>query len=378
MSDQNQVPQLFSGDPMAIQASADAAAVARATQEIQAALVIAKRFPRDEIKAKSKILKACQRRELAEIAEYEYSRGGTKITGPTIDLLRAVANRWGNVRFGWSEVDRKDAQSLVRVFAWDLETNGQAERTFSVRHWRDTQKGGYEITDERDIYELLANMASRRVRACLQEVIDQDIIDAAVDQCRKTLVSGEKVPIQDRVVHMVNAYTEFGVTKEMIETRVGHSLEAISENQFAQLRRIYKSLKDGIAQRDDFFKPTMAKPDFGTGATAGGPVQAAAAPMAGQPVPTNSNPDEEAEDAAGLAPEPPAKHEARYVRAVRNLCKSSGISEGKVLDLCAAIGLGDGSATSLEELQMSNPAALQKIHDEWSTGGIMERLKGVR
>ncbi|HMD52950.1 MAG TPA: hypothetical protein VKJ65_00160, partial [Phycisphaerae bacterium] len=58
-----------------VTANRDAAAVARATQEIQAALVIAQRFPRDEIRAKARILEACKRKELAENAEYEYSRG---------------------------------------------------------------------------------------------------------------------------------------------------------------------------------------------------------------------------------------------------------------------------------------------------------------
>ena len=110
---------LFEDNSQAVAVRRDDAAVARATQEIQAALVIAQRFPRDQIKVKSKIMEACQRKELAEMAEYEYSRGGTRITGPTIDLLRAIANRWGNIRWGWTETDRRDGESSVRCFAWD-------------------------------------------------------------------------------------------------------------------------------------------------------------------------------------------------------------------------------------------------------------------
>src|ERR1039458_3307720 len=136
---------LFEDNSQALSVRRDDAAVARATQEIQAALVIGQRFPRDVIKVKSKILEACQRKELAESAEYEYSRGGTRITGPTVDLLRAIANRWGNIRYGWTEVERIEGQSSVRCFAWDLETNGQAERTFTVRHWRDTRDGGHAL-----------------------------------------------------------------------------------------------------------------------------------------------------------------------------------------------------------------------------------------
>ena len=289
--------QLFDeGKGVALAMQHDAAAVARATQEIQAALVIAQRFPRDEVKSKSRILEACKRKELAEQAEYEYSRGGTRITGPTIDLLRAIANRWGNIRFGWAEVERRDGQSSVRCFAWDMQSNGQAERTFTVNHWRDTQAGGYELKDERDIYELLANQAARRVRACLEEVIDADIVTSAVDQCRITLRTGERVPLKDRAVQMVTAFAEFGVVQAMIETRLGNKLEAVSENQLASLRRIYKALKDGVGKREDYFKAETAKPEFGPEAPSAEtkpPVPATKAPEPATPAPEPATPPAE-------------------------------------------------------------------------------------
>jgi hypothetical protein len=49
-----------------------------------------------------------------------------------------------------------------------LETGYYDERQFQVRHWRDRkQGGGYQLTDERDIYELIANFGQRRKRAVL-------------------------------------------------------------------------------------------------------------------------------------------------------------------------------------------------------------------
>lgn len=369
MSDENK-PALFADNSQALM-QRDAAAVARATQEIQAALVIAQRFPRDEVRVKSKILEACKRKELAEVAEYEYSRGGTRITGPTVDLLRAIANRWGNIRFGWSETERRDGQSTVRCFAWDTQTNGQAERSFVVRHWRDTQGGGYELTDERDIYELLANSAARRVRACMEEVIDSDIITAAIDQCRLTLRSGEKTPLSDRAVQMVATFAEFGVTQAMIEKRLGNKLEAVSENQLASLRRVWKSLRDGVGKREEYFKPETVAPDF-TGT--------APAAAAGKPA---TNPDEAAEAAAGLAPaqpattppattpppQPAAEDKATFntLRALRGLCKMAEIPEGLLLGHLAERGATDGSPATLEELVMSHAAVARMACDQWPT-----------
>lgn len=255
-------PELFRDRSQEIIAQQDAAAVARATQEIQAALVIGQRNPRDEVRAEARIMEACKRKSLAVVAEYEYSRGGTKITGPTIDLLRAIANRWQNLLWGWAEVERRNGQSMVRCWAWDTQNNSRSERTFVVRHWRDTQAGGYQLDDERDIYELCANMAARRVRACMEEVIDADIVDKAIDQCRKTLKEGETLPIKDRAAAVVVAFAEHGVTQEMIEARLGNKMNAVSENQLASLRRIYKSLKDGVGRREDYFKGTPVEPNF--------------------------------------------------------------------------------------------------------------------
>lgn len=392
---QNQSPALFGTGGLSV--SGDAAAVARATQEIQAALVVAQRFPRDEVKAEARIMQACQRKGLAEVAEYEYSRGGTRITGPTIDLLRAVANRWGNLQFGWEEVERANGQSSVRCFAWDLQSNGKAFRTFVVKHWRDTQSGGYALKDERDIYELLANMAARRVRACLEEVIDADIVDKAVDQCRKTLREGEKLPIKDRAAKVVTTFSEFGVTQAMIETRIGNRMEAVSENQLASLRRIYKSLVDGVGRREDYFKADAVGPDMSAGAPGTGddaPPGAEVPPVTQSPpqgplangTPRRRSKPPSASPAAPTAPAPiappadpppppdpvqtrapgPVTGGFNALKALRLLCRDAKVPEGELLGLLADFGSTDGSVGSLEELQMSFPGVLKMAVDQWS------------
>lgn len=368
----------------------DAAAVARAIQEIQASLVIGQRFPRNEIQAKARIMQACQRKGLAEVAEYEYSRGGTRITGPTIDLLRAIASRWGNLLYGWDEVDRRDGYSRVRCWAWDTQSNSRAERTMQVRHWRDTQAGGYEISEERDIYEHIANQAARRVRACLEEVIDSDIIADAVDACRDTLKKGEKIPLKDRAVVMVNAYAEFGVTQAMLEARIGNKLEAISENQLASLRRIFKSLKDGVGKREDYFKPETAVPKFETGQSAGTTPPTATAPInapSAGGVPTDvadlADAEGKAQQAAGPIVVPPASppiEPESNLKLIRHSCRASRpvIKEGVLLGFLSEIGLTDGSIGSLEELQMTNPSVLEKVVKDWASISkrIIAALKG--
>lgn len=387
MSDENQTaPALFEDRGMALTASADAAAVARATQEIQAALVIAQRFPRDEIDCKKKILEACKRKGLAEIAEYEYPRGGTRITGPTIDLLRAIASRWGRLRWGWQETERQQGASMIRCYAWDMQTLAYAERTFSVKHWRDTQGGGHALEDERDIYELLANMAARRVRACLEEVIDSDIVSDAIEQCRKTLKEGEKVPLKQRVVTMLLEFeSKFNINRERIEFRLGNSLDSISENQFASLRRIYKSLADGAGTPEDFFKPVPVKPKFDAGGQ--GPAdngreqpvgQSGTADRSQSPQPalgkTTESPPASAQPPAEAPEQPPAPGAFNPLKGIRALCKMANVKEGVLLTYFHSIGATDGSFGTLEEVHMAKPELLSMVAEQWATH--VPKIKG--
>jgi hypothetical protein len=230
----------------------------RAIQEVQAALVIAKRFPRDEKASLDKILNACSRQGLAEQAEYSFSRGGTDITGPSIRLAEAIAGYWGNIEFGFREIARSKGSdgvgvSEVESYAWDMENNVRRPARFTVRHWRDTRAGGYALKDERDIYELIANQAQRRVRACLLAVIPGDVVEEAQRQCAATL-SAEADTSADALKKMVDRFQPFGVTKEQIEKRIQRRLEAITPAQIVSLRRVYNSLKDGMSVAADWFE----------------------------------------------------------------------------------------------------------------------------
>lgn len=233
-------------------------ATTRQAQEVQAAMIVAKRFPRDEDLAGARILKACKRPGLAEAACYEYQKGGTKITGPSIRLAEVMAQNWGNLDFGFVELDRKKGRdsvgiSTVQCHAWDMETNTRRAVTFSVRHWRDTRSGGHIITEEREIYELIANQAARRVRACILAIIPGDIQDAAVEQCDKTLAGQSTEPLTDRIRKMLSAFDEVGVSKQQIELKLGHATSAITHAELARLIKIYTSIRDGFGSRDDHF-----------------------------------------------------------------------------------------------------------------------------
>ena len=227
----------------------------KAESRIKAMVTLAIHNPRDESRCIEKILNTCQRPALAEISHYSFSRAGTEITGPSIDLIDAVAQLWKNITSGWKELQRHDDYSDCVSFAWDLENNTYQEIDFKVPHYREGKAGkrGARVTADRDIYELCANMAARRRRTCLENILPADVVQIASEECNKTLEIKEKVTPESIKV-MLEALNKFGVTRAQVEKRIQRSMEALTPAQMVSLRRIYHSLNNKIGDVADFFE----------------------------------------------------------------------------------------------------------------------------
>jgi len=252
----NELQTLDFSPPVVENRSGTEVASSRAEHEVQAAFVIAHKFPRNEQQCYLDIITACKRPTLADQAIYAYPRGGTLVTGPSIRLAEAMAQSWKHLDFGIEEISQSNGVSVAKAFCIDLQKNTRSTKTFYVKHERHAKKGVTKLSDPREIYELVANQGARRLRACILAVLPGDVVEAAVEQCKKTLESSD-VPIADQVRKMVLAFDELGVKVEHLEKRLGHKLDAVIPTEIVTLKSVYKSIKDGMAGREDFF-------DFGT------------------------------------------------------------------------------------------------------------------
>jgi hypothetical protein len=244
----------------------------REIAEVQASIMLAKKFPRDIKAAIDNIMVACQRPALAEAAIYSYARGGSEITGPSIRLAEAMAQNWGNLTFGIRELEQRNGESTVEAFAWDMETNVRQVKVFQVKHIRSVkdrsnpgQKRTYALEDPRDIYEMTANQGARRLRACILGIIPGDIVEAAVEECESTMkAKADTGP--DGVKKLLAAFVALGVSKEQIEKRIQRRIDTITAAQIVGLRKIYNSLKDAMSTVGDWFEAeeAPAPPKTGT------------------------------------------------------------------------------------------------------------------
>lgn len=228
---------------------------ARAVQEVQAAFVMARQFPRDTIAVETKVVKECQRYGMASKALFKFPRGGKSVEGPTIRLAEMIATAFGNLHYGWRELSRGRGKSDVEAMCWDLETNVKSYRQFQVDHAMKADGKIKFLTDPRDIYERVANEAARRVRACILERVPGDIIERAVETAKATLRAGapENRPLIEQVKACVLSFEGYGVKQPHLEKYLGHAMDLTTKAELADLITVHNALKEGEA-RETYFE----------------------------------------------------------------------------------------------------------------------------
>jgi hypothetical protein len=225
----------------------------RAIAEAQGKLVIAKRFPRDEVAAYAKAMEACQRPTMAEKAFYSFPRGGQTVEGPTIRFAEELARCWGNIDYGIKELSQDDGKSEMQAYAWDLETNAQSVQNFTNPHQREQGKKMVTLTSQRDIYENNANMATRRLRSRILAILPAWFVEDAIAECKKTLAGRNDAPLIDRVKKMVVQFAKLGVTQEQIERRLKRKVDTMTADDFTEYVGIYNAIKGGESKIAEWF-----------------------------------------------------------------------------------------------------------------------------
>jgi hypothetical protein len=245
------------GDAPIVAAPTGGAAAALASREVAEVLGMiqaAKRYPRDPRVSMQNIINGCARKSLAEQSMYQYARGGQDISGPSIRLAEELARGWGNIMTGVKEISRHAGYSECLAYAIDLETTCRDDKLFQVKHWRDKKNGGgYVVTDERDIYELVANMGARRKRACILAVIPGDVVERAKEQCEATLRTLNREITPELLKTTLEKFARHKVTQEMLEKRIQRNFDKVTPALMVSLGKIYLSLEDGMSRPEEWF-----------------------------------------------------------------------------------------------------------------------------
>ena len=260
----------------ALQAST---AMAAAEQRDRAAIMVAAemsvRYPRNEMVARDRALAACRSIVVAEHAEYSFPRGGQRITGPTVALVREVSRCWGNIRYGYEIVDSANGRLRIIGWAWDLDPSSnlyvQTADEFDLMVQRKDKQTGetrWVEADERDSRELLNKRAAICERNALKKLLPQYLIDEALAACSNTRQQGfvDKLK-KDRagtVAKLIRGWAKKNVTEAMLADYLGHKVETVTPDEMSELHAAWQSIEEGASQIDDHFKRVIDVKPSGT------------------------------------------------------------------------------------------------------------------
>ncbi|SAK98530.1 hypothetical protein AWB80_07545 [Caballeronia pedi] len=236
----------------------------RAIAEARGQMQLAKMFPRDLNAAYAELMDACKLAALANVAFYSVPQGGSKVTGPSIRLAEEIARVYGNFEFGHRELSRVEAtpdtfgKSEIEVYAWDKEKNNRSIRQITVLHVLDTKDGPRRLRDQKDVDNKIANVASKQARGRILALMPKWLVEAAQEECKKTLAGDNSEPLSVRVRKMTQAFAQFGVTTDHLERYLGNKLDDVMLDQLVELTGVFNALREGT-KPSEFFGETEDK-----------------------------------------------------------------------------------------------------------------------
>jgi len=230
----------------------------RGVAEVLARVQLARQFPRSESDAIARMRMACSHRALALRAFYRYNKGGSAVTGETIQLAKELARCWGNIAYSVDEMRRDDGydQSEMHAWAWDLEVNEHVSTKFIVPHKRDVDGGSKPLASMRDIYENNANNGARRLREQIFSVLPVWFIEMAKEACTETLKGKGDVPRPQRIADAIKFFEALNVRADQMEQKLGRERDKWTDLDLGQLELIHASINRGEITVDEEFPPT--------------------------------------------------------------------------------------------------------------------------
>lgn len=243
--------------------------VARTLGEVKAAIELARAAPRDEIKARESLMRACSRPRFADEAQWEFPRGGKTISGPSVGMAREFARVWGNIQYGLRILEDTGDEIQLAGWAFDLQTNTRVVNEARVRKLIQRRVRGEDgeqttkwvVPDERDLLELVNRVGAKCVRNAILQLAPADLIDEMIEWTDATLdgkppVNLGKAAEQDRVRDVANLLLSFyriGVTEERLQAYLGHSTNDLTQEEYKALRKKGVGIKEGQLTIDEAF-----------------------------------------------------------------------------------------------------------------------------
>jgi hypothetical protein len=240
--------------PMARNAG-ELAVVTREQQELQAGIITAKKWPRDEVEAIKKMRRSFSYVSMAEAAYYSLTRGNTEISGESVRAAEEIARCWGNLDFGFLVLEHTEEEFTLKGYAVDMESNTRAQFFGKYKNLIQ-RKDKKNVTqwikpDELQFRELANNYGARLYRNAILKLIPFYVKDEIEAICEDTLRKASKLTPGDNkraglIANMVKNFASYGVTQAALEAKAGNKLAECDDETLQNLWEIGR----GIAKKE--------------------------------------------------------------------------------------------------------------------------------
>jgi len=280
--------------------TASTAAAAAAKAEIEAAHTVALHRPRNIDQARADILAACKRPRFAEAAIYRKPVGREKAPDGTwrqkvvedlsIRAAEECMRAMRNIRITSTTVYEDDEIRKKAVTITDLESVLSYGREITLHKtverrgtWnRDAKQhepprgrrilGTRTNTQGETVYIVEATedelaikeaaLASKLIRTEGLRLVPSDIKEEAREQCYKTMSDADAQDPDAARKRLMDAFGEIGVTPAQLAGYIGHDIKHLQPAELADLRQVYRAIKDGEAKWADYGTPSASdEPD---------------------------------------------------------------------------------------------------------------------
>lgn len=231
--------------------------------EFEALMVMAQGRKRDENQLTAAAKRIGER--MGERAIYSFPAGGGRIEGPTVHLIEALAQEYGNLLYG-TRIDRIDGDRVHLVGMVIDAINGNVFTRPSVFHLPPAPAKFANKADQVARWESMQtqNAISKAGRTVLQHAMPRWYIDVAynaADRVRRAeLKLKDGQTMEDAVAESVAYFAKLGITEKGMESRVGAPRALWTISDLFSLRSDAKSLRDGTLSREAFREPEPVEP----------------------------------------------------------------------------------------------------------------------
>jgi hypothetical protein len=242
------------------------ALAARAQAEVQARYIMAERRPRNLEQFRVQLLEHCKRPGFALVAEYAKPVGGTTIKGPSIRFVETAIREYANTTPEETITYDDDYKRVTRIAVTDLECNVTyyADVVVEKSVERKKPKSGDEVLSTRtnsygetvfkiratedDFANKAASACSKKLRNLGLRILPADIVDEAMEVCRKTRLDKDAQDPAAARRQIVDRFAELRVMPEALDEYLGHAFDQASPAEMDDLRAAYATVRDGEAK----------------------------------------------------------------------------------------------------------------------------------